>query len=93
MPSKQRVLPQSLIIMNKSQEPMIFHGRQKLTPVMKLSSQKICYSSKYMLYTGKSSWRASGSQVSTNNIQKFVFEGGSVCAYLLVNEKSRCRDG
>ena len=42
------------IIMNKSHETTIFHGRQKLTSVMKLRPEKSWQTSSLMLYTGMS---------------------------------------
>ena len=42
------------IIMNKSQETTIFHGRQKLTSTMKLRPEKSWQASSLMLYTGMS---------------------------------------
>ena len=44
-----------IIVMNLSQETNVFGGRQKMTSAMKLRPEKCWYTSKLMLYTGKSS--------------------------------------
>ena len=48
-----------IIIMNKSQETMVLHGRQKLTSAIKLRLEKRWLISNSMLYTGMSPQRPS----------------------------------
>ena len=75
--SEKTCLKKLIIIMTKSQEVMVFSGRQKLTSAMKTEARKVMVDFKF---DGKSPSTASRSQVSKRGIWKFVLVGGAVCA-------------